>query len=391
MVRPNPRYGNGIVSSLSLQQLNDNINRIKQEIDLIYDPAWMMSPTDQNPVPVGWGGGEQGRRPILSTSGEFIGARAGTDPRGRPDNYFTVDSAITYLKYSLKYWNAVKAKYDYQCSQTEGARECKLAAQLGGGLLSELNNRVAALESVKQSISPKPFEFFPQASAQEEPITQESNQVNEILNDINNNIIQVPDWFRNNIEWVQTGHINDQQFLTAYNYLVEQQIAHAPITQEPVADEPVNESITDNMITQKIDHFTIENGRAIGQITFTATQNFNPFYYNKTIANIIQFKDRNGANILPTVKQNNLRFTETERDEIISYDESVSENTRITVESYVWSSATAPTSFSKMLMIDIKEGDLPKITTSGFMSAGVAGAIAGLVLLGFIVDSKVGK
>ena len=125
MVRPNPRYGNGIVSSLSLQQLNDNINRIKQEIDLIYDPAWMMSPTDQNPVPVGWGGGEQGRRPILSTSGEFIGARAGTDPRGRPDNYFTVDSAITYLKYSLKNalhisnsfffplfqipWNAVRA------------------------------------------------------------------------------------------------------------------------------------------------------------------------------------------------------------------------------------------------------------------------------------------
>ena len=29
--------------------------------------------------------------------------------------------------------------------------------------------------------------------------------------------------------------------------------------------------------------------------------------------------------------------------------------------------------------------------TTGFMGAGVAGAIAGLVLLGFIVDSKVGK
>jgi len=42
-------------------------------------------------------------------------------------------------------------------------------------------------------------------------------------------------------------------------------------------------------------------------------------------------------------------------------------------------------------MIDISEGDPPKPITSGFMAAGVAGAIAGLVLLGFIVDSKVGK
>ena len=42
-------------------------------------------------------------------------------------------------------------------------------------------------------------------------------------------------------------------------------------------------------------------------------------------------------------------------------------------------------------MIDISEGDPPHPTTSGFMSAGVAGAIAGLVLIGFIVDSKVGK
>jgi len=33
----------------------------------------------------------------------------------------------------------------------------------------------------------------------------------------------------------------------------------------------------------------------------------------------------------------------------------------------------------------------PKPKTSGFMAAGVAGAIAGLVLIGFIVDSKVGK
>ena len=153
----------------------------------------------------------------------------------------------------------------------------------------------------------------------------------------------------------------------------------------------INESITDNMVMQQIDYFTIENGRALGQITFTATQNFNPFYYNKTITNIIQFKDRNGANILPTVKQNNLRFTETERTETIQYDEVMIDNIYSKVSSFVWSSATAPTAFSKQKDFEIRETEPVKPISSGFMAAGVAGAIAGLVLLGFIVDSKVGK
>ena len=159
----------------------------------------------------------------------------------------------------------------------------------------------------------------------------------------------------------------------------------------PVTEPVINDLITDNMVTQKIDYFTIENGRAIGQITFTATQNFNPFYYNKNITNIIQFKDRNGVNILRTVKQNNLRFTETERDETIQYDEGMQDNIYSKVSSFVWLSVTTPTPFSKQSEFEIREKEPVKPISSGFMAAGVAGAIAGLVLLGFIVDSKVGK
>ena len=223
-------------------------------------------------------------------------------------------------------------------------------------------------------------ELLPQVFAEEQ--INLSDDIIQILNDIENGVILVPDWFRNNIDWVKDGHITQQEFRTAYNYLVDTQIVHAP---------EQNLTITDNMITQKIDHFTIQNGRAIGQITFTATQNFNPFYYNKTIANIIQFKDRNDANILPTVKQNNLRFTSTERDETIQYDEGMNDNIYSKVSSFVWSSATAPTPFSQQSEFEIREAEPVKPSSSGFMSAGVAGAIAGLVLLGFIVDSKVGK
>tara|TARA_R100001143_G_scaffold54979_1_gene50938 strand:- start:238 stop:693 length:456 start_codon:yes stop_codon:yes gene_type:complete len=151
------------------------------------------------------------------------------------------------------------------------------------------------------------------------------------------------------------------------------------------------------MIIQRLDSFSIINGRAIGQITFTATENFNPFYYDKNITNIIQFKTPNGVNILPFVKQNTLRFTATERIETIQYDEGMNDNTRANVESFVWSGVTQPTAFSKQLKFEIvtaQQGQpipIPKVQTSGFMGAGVAGAIAGLILIGFIADHKRGK
>jgi len=236
-----------------------------------------------------------------------------------------------------------------------------------------------------------------------------STSTKQIINAINENKVFTPDWFQNNITWVQTGQTTNKEFLDAYNNLANQGIiystptetlielpellpkAKAQIEPIPIITPEINDSITDNMVTQQVINFNIVNGRAVGSIRFVATNNFNPYYYNKNIVNIIQIKDPNGVNILTTVKQNTLNFTETERDEVINYDEDVKQNTRATVESFVWSSATQPTAFSKKFTIQISETEPPKPTTSGFMSAGIAGAIAGLVLLGFIVDSKVGK
>lgn len=224
-------------------------------------------------------------------------------------------------------------------------------------------------------------ELIPEVFAQEQVL---ADDIIQILNDIDNGIILVPDWFRNNIEWVKNGHITQQEFRTAYNYLVDKQIVHAP---------EQNLTINDNMVTQQVINFNIINGRAVGSIKFQATNNFNPYYYNKNIVNIIQIKDPNGANILTTVKQNTLNFTETERDEIINYDEDVKQNTRATVESFVWSSATQPMAFSKKFTIEISTDPLEpaKPKTTGFMAAGAAGAIAGLILIGFIADYKGGK
>ena len=359
-----------------------------------------------------------------------------------------------------------------------------------------------------------------------------SSQTIKILNDIENGLISVPDWFNNNIEWVQTGHTTEQEFITSYDYLITSGIAHAPTitAPEPVAPAPepvslywvqkpsqqpygrpeayhltestkqkwlsqgyiiatmepkyqgetilwesaytqfpsgiqTNQlgeryrivtdiaaaqaaaaeqqaaaqaaaaeqqaaaqaaeqqaaaqaaqaaaeqqaaqaaaeqqaaqaaagpdiSINTNMVSQQLINFNIVNGRAVGSIKFVATNNFNPYYYGKNIVNIIQFKDPNGATILTYVKQNTLNFTETERDEVINYDEDMKGNIRATVESFVWSSATQPTAFSNKYTIDISEKEPPKPVSSGFMGAGVAGAIAGLILIGFIADHKRGK
>jgi len=237
---------------------------------------------------------------------------------------------------------------------------------------------------IEEQIIEEPFIELPQLLPEvfaEEQINL-SDDIIQILNDIENGVIIVPDWFRNNIEWVKNGHITQQEFRTAYNYLVDTQVVHPP---------EQDLTINDNMVTQQVINFNIIDGRAVGSIKFVATNNFNPHYFNKPIANIIQIKDPNGINILTTVKQNTLNFTETERDEVINYDEDVKQNTRATIESFVWSSATAPTAFSKKFMIDISETEPAKPKTSGFMSAGIAGAIAGLVLLGFIADHKRGK
>jgi len=59
-----------------------------------------------------------------------------------------------------------------------------------------------------------------------------TDQVNQIISDIENGVVLIPDWFRNNIEWVKTGQITQQEFVTAYNYAVDQGWIHAPTEEE---------------------------------------------------------------------------------------------------------------------------------------------------------------
>jgi len=181
-----------------------------------------------------------------------------------------------------------------------------------------------------------------------------------------------------------------QEVITPIDTSIDAQPPSFSFIPEAAAEPQIISSIiTNNMITQRIDHFTIENGRAKGQITFTLNDNFNPFYYGKNITNIIQFKTKAGVNILPFIKQNTLRFTATERDETIQYNEDMQGNTVADLESFVWSSPTNPTAFSSVLRSEIKEGKEAITSKDGFMAMGITGAIALLIGIGLILPDRV--
>jgi len=406
MVRPNPRYGE-VESNINpeLEKIlidKENKARIEANKPLLDDNgnqvgSWLPVST---PEPSWWvveSCDAQGCVPWAITS----------DGRFRPEPRITPNEAILYLTRALNFKQAEFELNNYRCDNNRNPSWCQRAQQ-AGGYIGRIRKMIGIIKQAQQEYQQPQqggFDIIPQVFGEEETIISSpetiiqtpivngapalSKNVLEIINNITNQKVTVPAWFaNNNINWVLSGHITEQDFLIAYHNLIEQGLV-TEIT--PTPTPTTNETITDNMVTQQIDYFTIENGRAIGQITFTATQNFNPFYYNKTITNLIQFKDRNGANILPTVKQNNLRFTATERTETIRYDEGMKDNIYSKVSSFVWSSARTPTAFSKPSEFEIREKEPVKPISSGFMGAGVAGAIAGLVLLGFIVDSKVGK
>jgi len=384
MVRPNPRYEeedifvmiDGYSRNLVLEE---KLERESAQVNDLIKNMGEFNPTSGYAVPSWW---------------ERVAKDVNQDPADSGSGYGwgfdTHQKALDYLEISKRYYQAKINLYNYKCKNyPRDPSFCQHVTQFGGtlgkinSLIPIIENRITAFQFPDISFP----EILPEVSAQEEQLTL-SNNVIQIINDINNNVIQIPDWFRNNVEWVKTGHINEQEFLTAYNYLEEQQIAHPPTEQEVITQPIVNDSISNNMIIQRLDNFTIIDGRAKGTITFTATSNFNPYYYNKNIINIIQFKTLEGANILPTVKTNNLRFTATERTETLHYDEDMNGNTAVSVESFVWEWIDKPLgAFSTVLRFNIDSNG--KIQSEGFMGAGIAvSAIAFTLALGYIIDQR---
>jgi len=228
-------------------------------------------------------------------------------------------------------------------------------------------------EAHAEHVTPEPVDVWPTLS----------QETKTIINDFPANL-KAPDWaltyISNNINWLLEGKITETVFLTGYyDYVKKGTII---LIDEP---EPIVDHYTTNMIRQELLNFTIVNNRIQGSIKFTATDAFNPYFYNKPIVNYLQLKSTdlpNWTQISTTnPKSNPLRFTETERDEVITFDEDAQNLTFVSAESFI------EPAMSEVLRFTIEAGKEPTVAgKSGLMGAGVLGLIGILMLGGFIAD-----
>ena len=237
-----------------------------------------------------------------------------------------------------------------------------------------------------------------------------SSQVQTILNKFNNNDYTYPSWFNSNITFVTSGQITSNEFLNSFNGLLETDVivdntitlektfcvnvyairdsgsvystSYPKITAAKVAElektqfvlsceastVPTQKQVQDfygftpvpteidikinsTMVSQSIGAFILKDGRITGEVLYIANQSFNSFYYNKPITSLVQIKSKSGVVI--AIKSNNLNFTETERDERITIDESAGNFKELLIDFFVWDSPTSQLIFSETKQIQI--------------------------------------
>ena len=239
-----------------------------------------------------------------------------------------------------------------------------------------------------------------------------SNEVQQILLKFENNDYTFPSWFNDNIDSVKIGTINSTQFLNSFNSLLENKIivdttiiieekfcvnvysvnqdgsisstnypeitadqrieleknqfvvscdATTLPTQKQIQDfynytppaPDIDYSINSSMVSQSIGAFILKDGRIKGEVLYIANESFNPYYYNKNITSFIQVKSKTGTVV--TIKQNNLNFTETQRDERIIINEGSGNFKELVIDFFVWDSVVNQTVFSETKEIQIVE------------------------------------
>ena len=108
------------------------------------------------------------------------------------------------------------------------------------------------------------------------------------------------------------------------------------------------ENVLPTMVTTLLEQFTLKNGKDItGGALYGANANFGSFWFGKDITTIMTVKSEAGATLL--LKENTLNFTETERDESITFVETLPlAQDKVTIEIVVWVSLLDPRPFASI-------------------------------------------
>ena len=232
--------------------------------------------------------------------------------------------------------------------------------------------------------------------------------VSQIIQAIESGKVLAPDYFHNNIAWVKDGSISQQEFLDTYYTLSHQGIIHTPLVEpepEPTPELEIKET-----------WWVIRPSGIIEQLTvtqkFVDTMTAQGWIFSKEKPTIEEPQNQNISIVFHIGKGGDLKTHFGINSIIVTPDEAEQlakwlfqhYNTKIL---FVMNRLTDDIRTHTLQQIkdlivqklkddkpdsdDIDDDDIKKPQELGFMGAGIAGAIAGLVLIGFIADHKRGK
>jgi hypothetical protein len=328
-----------------------------------------------------------------------IGQRALEDPQFNLPEFpeATTEATITAqssIAIAQKVQQDIKEAYvsPEEVSQALVTEEVEIEAEPGVTLDS-------IVSGITQAITVQEAAADPQVLGHTPPPPTLSQEIRKIIDDWSTKKIIVPNWFaNNNINWVLQGKISEEEFIAGYTNLLNTGVITIPTAPTPPTPTPptptpppIDTSTSLTMISQKWDYFDIVDGRAKGQITFRATSDFNPYYYGKELVNYMQLVNNQGVTIV--LKPNVLRFTQTETDETIQYDEGVGDLKSLKVESYVWTHDNKP--MSGLYKFPIYDGKPPgtgtgELARTDFL-AKIGGVIAGSLAIALLLPKRIGK
>ena len=251
-----------------------------------------------------------------------------------------------------------------------------------------------------------PFKLFQEAFAEPMKLSvlQLSNGFYQVLKQIEDGYIIIPDWFENNIRWVQNGNISEQEFFNSYNNLINIGVIttkeieiEKPLPVQPEnpvqlvqpTEPQVDDIVNFPMVKQTAIDFQIDGSRITGTVILDKiSANWNNYYDGRNLVSYFQTSDL--ADIVLVNKPNIVKFRPSEPPllptEKITINESTEGKDKIKVKLFLFTEDNVPV--AQPLEFICQKGEIcsakPKPRRTDFLGtigAGLAGAIGISLLL----------
>jgi len=237
-----------------------------------------------------------------------------------------------------------------------------------------------------------------------------ATNINQIIQAIESGQVLAPDFFQNNIAWVKTGAITQQQFLDSYYSLSNQGLIHSAPTEPEVIEEVIEE------IEIKETWWVIRPSGIIEQLTVTQkfkdTMTAQGWIFSKDKPMIEEPQNQNisivfyigkGGDLKTHFGINSIVVTPDEAEQlskwlfehyntkILFVMNRLTDDIRTHTQQQLKDLIVQKLKDDQPVSDDITEEDIKKPQQAGLLGAGVGGAIGILILIGMLTDSRKNK